>query len=194
MFDAVSTVIPGAKTPEQARANAAASELPPLDDGDNAGRSPSSTTRDGSRRSSTSGGETGRRSSFMRPPRRSASCEMSGLLTPVAPENRRRTDASPGAAVASSGCAASAELAPSSTNPWRTTGAGVAPATLRIPEQRLLRADEAPDRFGRRPGRPASPPSARSPRRLSDFPSIRTPSRGSSRSIWNRPWIRKPPF
>jgi aryl-alcohol dehydrogenase-like predicted oxidoreductase len=29
-FDAVSTVIPGAKTPEQARANAAASELPPL--------------------------------------------------------------------------------------------------------------------------------------------------------------------
>jgi len=32
MFDAVSTVIPGAKTPEQARANAAASELPPLDD------------------------------------------------------------------------------------------------------------------------------------------------------------------
>ena len=31
-FDAVSTVIPGAKTPEQARANAAAAELPPLDD------------------------------------------------------------------------------------------------------------------------------------------------------------------
>jgi aryl-alcohol dehydrogenase-like predicted oxidoreductase len=29
-FDAVSTIIPGAKTPEQARANAAASELPPL--------------------------------------------------------------------------------------------------------------------------------------------------------------------
>jgi aryl-alcohol dehydrogenase-like predicted oxidoreductase len=29
-FDAVSTVIPGAKTPEQARANAAASELQPL--------------------------------------------------------------------------------------------------------------------------------------------------------------------
>src|SRR5262245_60891696 len=29
-FDAVSTVIPGAKTPEQARTNAAASELPPL--------------------------------------------------------------------------------------------------------------------------------------------------------------------
>jgi aryl-alcohol dehydrogenase-like predicted oxidoreductase len=29
-FDAVSTVIPGAKTPEQARANAAASEVPPL--------------------------------------------------------------------------------------------------------------------------------------------------------------------
>jgi len=29
-FDAVSTVIPGAKTPEQARANAAAAELPPL--------------------------------------------------------------------------------------------------------------------------------------------------------------------
>jgi aryl-alcohol dehydrogenase-like predicted oxidoreductase len=29
-FDAVSTVIPGAKTPEQARANAAASDLPPL--------------------------------------------------------------------------------------------------------------------------------------------------------------------
>ena len=29
-FDAVSTVIPGAKTPEQARANAAAAALPPL--------------------------------------------------------------------------------------------------------------------------------------------------------------------
>jgi aryl-alcohol dehydrogenase-like predicted oxidoreductase len=29
-FDAVSTIIPGAKTPEQARANAAAAELPPL--------------------------------------------------------------------------------------------------------------------------------------------------------------------
>ena len=29
-FDAVSTTIPGAKTPEQARANAAAAELPPL--------------------------------------------------------------------------------------------------------------------------------------------------------------------
>src|SRR5262249_50399069 len=29
-FDAVSTVIPGAKMPDQARANAAASELPPL--------------------------------------------------------------------------------------------------------------------------------------------------------------------
>ena len=32
MFDAVSTVIPGAKTPEQARANAAAADLPPLSD------------------------------------------------------------------------------------------------------------------------------------------------------------------
>ncbi len=32
MFDAVSTIIPGAKTPEQARANAAASDLPPLSD------------------------------------------------------------------------------------------------------------------------------------------------------------------
>jgi aryl-alcohol dehydrogenase-like predicted oxidoreductase len=31
-FDAISTVIPGAKTPEQARANAAAAELPPLPD------------------------------------------------------------------------------------------------------------------------------------------------------------------
>jgi len=31
-FDAVSTVIPGAKSPEQARANAAAAALPPLDD------------------------------------------------------------------------------------------------------------------------------------------------------------------
>jgi aryl-alcohol dehydrogenase-like predicted oxidoreductase len=31
-FDAVSSVIPGAKTPEQARANAAAAELPPLPD------------------------------------------------------------------------------------------------------------------------------------------------------------------
>jgi aryl-alcohol dehydrogenase-like predicted oxidoreductase len=30
MFDAVSTVIPGAKTPEQARANAAAAGLAPL--------------------------------------------------------------------------------------------------------------------------------------------------------------------
>ncbi len=30
MFDAVSTIIPGAKTPEQARANAAAADLPPL--------------------------------------------------------------------------------------------------------------------------------------------------------------------
>ena len=29
-FDAVSTVIPGAKTAEQARANAAAADLPPL--------------------------------------------------------------------------------------------------------------------------------------------------------------------
>ncbi len=33
MFDAVSTVIPGAKTPEQARANAAAADLPELDHG-----------------------------------------------------------------------------------------------------------------------------------------------------------------
>ena len=32
MFDAVSTIIPGAKTPEQARANAAAADLPPLTD------------------------------------------------------------------------------------------------------------------------------------------------------------------
>ncbi len=32
MFDAVSTVIPGAKTPAQARANAAAADLPPLAD------------------------------------------------------------------------------------------------------------------------------------------------------------------
>ena len=32
MFDAVSTVIPGAKNPEQARANAAAADLPPLSD------------------------------------------------------------------------------------------------------------------------------------------------------------------
>ncbi len=32
MFDAVSTIIPGAKTPEQARANAAAAGLPPLSD------------------------------------------------------------------------------------------------------------------------------------------------------------------
>jgi aryl-alcohol dehydrogenase-like predicted oxidoreductase len=32
MFDAVSTVIPGAKSPEQARANAAAADLPPLSD------------------------------------------------------------------------------------------------------------------------------------------------------------------
>jgi aryl-alcohol dehydrogenase-like predicted oxidoreductase len=31
-FDAVSTVIPGAKTPEQSRANAAAAGLPPLGD------------------------------------------------------------------------------------------------------------------------------------------------------------------
>ncbi len=31
-FDAVSTIIPGAKTPEQARANAAAADLPPLPD------------------------------------------------------------------------------------------------------------------------------------------------------------------
>ena len=38
-FDAVSTVIPGAKTPEQARANAAAADLPPLPDGDAATRS-----------------------------------------------------------------------------------------------------------------------------------------------------------
>jgi aryl-alcohol dehydrogenase-like predicted oxidoreductase len=32
MFDAVTCAIPGAKTPEQARANAAAASLPPLDD------------------------------------------------------------------------------------------------------------------------------------------------------------------
>jgi aryl-alcohol dehydrogenase-like predicted oxidoreductase len=32
MHDAVSTVIPGARSPEQARANAAAADLPPLDD------------------------------------------------------------------------------------------------------------------------------------------------------------------
>jgi aryl-alcohol dehydrogenase-like predicted oxidoreductase len=31
-FEAVTTVIPGAKTPDQARANAAAAELPPLSD------------------------------------------------------------------------------------------------------------------------------------------------------------------
>jgi diketogulonate reductase-like aldo/keto reductase len=30
MFDAVSVVIPGARTPEQSRANAGASDLPPL--------------------------------------------------------------------------------------------------------------------------------------------------------------------
>jgi aryl-alcohol dehydrogenase-like predicted oxidoreductase len=33
MHEAVSTVIPGARSPEQARANAAAADLPPLDDG-----------------------------------------------------------------------------------------------------------------------------------------------------------------
>jgi aryl-alcohol dehydrogenase-like predicted oxidoreductase len=33
MFDAVSTIIPGAKIPEQAQANAAAADLPPLPDG-----------------------------------------------------------------------------------------------------------------------------------------------------------------
>jgi aryl-alcohol dehydrogenase-like predicted oxidoreductase len=32
MFDAVTCAIPGARTPEQARANAAASDLPPLDE------------------------------------------------------------------------------------------------------------------------------------------------------------------
>ena len=32
MFDAVSTVIPGARNPEQARANARSALLPPLDD------------------------------------------------------------------------------------------------------------------------------------------------------------------
>jgi aryl-alcohol dehydrogenase-like predicted oxidoreductase len=32
MHDAVSTVIPGARNPEQARANAAAAGLPPLSD------------------------------------------------------------------------------------------------------------------------------------------------------------------
>ena len=32
MHDAVSTVIPGARSPEQARANAAAAALPALDD------------------------------------------------------------------------------------------------------------------------------------------------------------------
>ena len=31
MFDAVSCAIPGAKTPDQAKANAAAADLPPLD-------------------------------------------------------------------------------------------------------------------------------------------------------------------
>ena len=31
MFDAVTCAIPGARTPEQARANAAAADLPPLD-------------------------------------------------------------------------------------------------------------------------------------------------------------------
>ena len=31
MFDAVTCAIPGARTPEQARANAAASDLPPID-------------------------------------------------------------------------------------------------------------------------------------------------------------------
>ena len=31
MFDAVTCAIPGARTPEQARANAAAAALPPLD-------------------------------------------------------------------------------------------------------------------------------------------------------------------
>jgi aryl-alcohol dehydrogenase-like predicted oxidoreductase len=33
MNDGVSTVIPGARSPEQARANAAASDLPALDEG-----------------------------------------------------------------------------------------------------------------------------------------------------------------
>ena len=53
-FDAVSTVIPGAKTAEQAQANAAASDLPPPSrmrcDGSR------SCTASGSRRRSTSGG------------------------------------------------------------------------------------------------------------------------------------------
>ena len=31
MFDAVTCAIPGARTPDQARANAAAADLPPLD-------------------------------------------------------------------------------------------------------------------------------------------------------------------
>ena len=54
-FDAVSTAIPGAKSPEQARANAAAAELPPLPPAVLEG-SPSSTG-DESRRPCISAGE-----------------------------------------------------------------------------------------------------------------------------------------
>ena len=56
MHDAVSTVIPGARSPEQARANAAAAALPPLDD-DAMERDRARSTTSGSRRTSTSAGD-----------------------------------------------------------------------------------------------------------------------------------------
>ena len=55
MHDAVSTVIPGARSPEQARGNAAAAALPALDDDDDGARRARSTTS-ASRRTCTSAG------------------------------------------------------------------------------------------------------------------------------------------
>ena len=74
MHDAVSTVIPGARSPEQAQGNAAAAALPALDDGAMA-RSRRSTTS-GSRRTCTSAGSrvVRRRSGPPRCPRPGSPC------------------------------------------------------------------------------------------------------------------------
>ena len=55
MHDAVSTIIPGARSPDQARANAAAADLPALDDAALARVAPCTSAT--SRRTSTSAGD-----------------------------------------------------------------------------------------------------------------------------------------
>ena len=59
MHDAVSTVIPGARSPEQARANAAAADAPAARRRDDGGRARGGLRASGSRRTCTSAGSSG---------------------------------------------------------------------------------------------------------------------------------------